>query len=104
MSRDIYSPFLGRSYPDPAGAEERAWQALGQLMHNLLNPEPSPGPPYAHTIVPPAPCPTGCDDDCELNPDGCHEWHAVPSRRDHDPEQCEASRQPGPAFTLTEQQ
>lgn len=55
MSKRIYSPFLGRSYPDPAEAEDRAWQALGQLMHNLLNPEPPPGPPYTHTIVPPQP-------------------------------------------------
>jgi hypothetical protein len=55
VSRDIYSPFLGRSYPDPAEAEEWAWQALGQVMHSLLNPEPAPGPPYVHTLVPPEP-------------------------------------------------
>lgn len=80
MSRDIYSPFLGRSYPDPAEAEDRAWQALGQLMHNPLNPEPpepSPGPPYVHTFAPPEPI--GEDED----------------GNDIHPE-------PGPAFTLTE--
>jgi hypothetical protein len=79
--------------------EEQAWQALGQVMHNLLNPEPSPGPPYVHTLVLPAPCPTDCDPDCELNPD---ERHEIRQARDHDPDECEASRKPGPACALTE--
>lgn len=30
-------------------------------------------------------CPTDCDDDCDAL---CHEWHAIPSRRDHQPDQC----------------
>lgn len=36
------------------------------------------------------PCPTPCDEDCELNPGGCHERHAY--RPDHDPGECEARR------------
>jgi len=71
-------------------------------MHSLLGPPSEPGPPYVHTFASPAPCPTGCDPDCELNPDGCHERHEVTQARDHDPDGCEASRQPGPAYTLTE--
>lgn len=35
-------------------------------------------------------CPTSCDDDCELNGWGCHEAHAEPKRREHDPAACEA--------------
>jgi hypothetical protein len=35
-------------------------------------------------------CPTLCDPDCEINGWGCHEGHDVPSRREHDPEACEA--------------
>jgi len=38
-----------------ADLETRAWEALGHVMHNVLNPEPPPGPPYTHTIVPPEP-------------------------------------------------
>ncbi|MFE3031542.1 hypothetical protein ACFXKY_07825 [Streptomyces canus] len=30
-------------------------------------------------------CPTDCDDDCDTP---CHEWHAIPSRRDHQPDEC----------------
>jgi hypothetical protein len=30
-------------------------------------------------------CPTGCDDDCD---DDCHEIHAIPGRRDHQPDEC----------------
>lgn len=30
-------------------------------------------------------CPTDCDDDCE---DACHESHAIPARRDHQPDEC----------------
>ncbi len=30
-------------------------------------------------------CPTPCDDDCELNPDGCHESHQPTWKRWHDP-------------------
>jgi hypothetical protein len=35
--------------------------STGQLMHSLLNPEPSPGPPYTHTFT--APEPIGEDED-----------------------------------------
>jgi hypothetical protein len=35
-------------------------------------------------------CPTSCDEDCEINGWGCHECHGVPTRREHDPEACEA--------------
>ena len=73
----IYSPFLGRSYPDPAEVESRAWAALGEVMHAVLNPEPAPGPPYVHTLVPPEPI--GWDEDG--NP---------------------VYPEPGPAYTLTE--
>jgi hypothetical protein len=38
------------------------------------------------------PCPTPCDDDCELNPDGCHESHEVPSHRGHQPHGCHEIR------------
>jgi hypothetical protein len=34
------------------------------------------------------PCPTACDDDCELNPDGCHESHQVDYKRTHQPWAC----------------
>lgn len=30
-------------------------------------------------------CPTDCDDDCDTP---CHEWHAIPARRDHQPDEC----------------
>ena len=30
-------------------------------------------------------CPTPCDDDCELNPDGCHQSHEPVHKRWHDP-------------------
>ena len=39
-----------------------------------------------------APCPTPCDEDCELRPDGCHESHNVPSHRSHSPIECEELR------------
>jgi len=29
--------------------------SAGHFLHNLLNPEPQPGAPYTHTIVPPEP-------------------------------------------------
>jgi hypothetical protein len=32
-------------------------------------------------------CPTPCDPDCEQ---ACHEVHDIPSKRDHDPEECRA--------------
>lgn len=35
-------------------------------------------------------CPTPCDEDCEINGWGCHEAHALPAQRVHDPEACEA--------------
>lgn len=38
------------------------------------------------------PCPTPCDDDCELDPDGCHESHQVPWKRVHQPEGCQEIR------------
>jgi hypothetical protein len=38
------------------------------------------------------PCPTPCDDDCELNPGGCHEEHEVPSHRGHQPHGCHEIR------------
>lgn len=31
-------------------------------------------------------CPTPCDEDCFAT---CHEWHYVPWKRGHDPQQCE---------------
>lgn len=31
-------------------------------------------------------CPTECDSDCDA---ACHEWHAVPWKRHHDPVRCE---------------
>jgi len=34
-------------------------------------------------------CPTLCDYDCL---DVCHEGHAIPRRRDHDPDDCEKRR------------
>lgn len=37
-------------------------------------------------------CPSPCDDDCELRPDGCHEEHDVPSHRAHNPFQCSEIR------------
>lgn len=30
-------------------------EAAGGFLQNMLNPEPEPGPPYVHTIVPPEP-------------------------------------------------
>ena len=70
----LYSPFLGREYADP---EPAAWAALGEVMHRVLNPEPSPGPPYTHTLVHEEPI--GWDEDGNpLYPE------------------------PGPAMTLTE--
>jgi hypothetical protein len=36
-----------------------------------------------------AACPAPCDDDCEAP---CHEAHAVPYKREHDPKDCPASR------------
>lgn len=60
-----------------AEIETRAWGNLGHLMHALLNPEPAPGPPCVHTLVPPEPI--GYDED-------------------GDP----VYPEPGPAFTLTE--
>ena len=44
-----------------ADVEAWAWGNLGEIMHGLLNPEPEPGPPYTHTIVPPEPI--GWDED-----------------------------------------
>ena len=38
-----------------ADVEAWAWGNLGEIMRGLLNPEPEPGPPYTHTIVPPEP-------------------------------------------------
>lgn len=38
------------------------------------------------------PCPTPCDPGCELGTAGCHEHHAVPWKRSHDPERCERER------------
>jgi hypothetical protein len=38
------------------------------------------------------PCPTPCDPDCELGTAGCHERHAHPSVRLHEPERCERER------------
>lgn len=35
-------------------------------------------------------CPTPCDEDCEINGWGCHEAHAMPVQRVHEPEMCEA--------------
>lgn len=35
-------------------------------------------------------CPTPCDPDCEINGWGCHEAHAMPVQRVHEPEACEA--------------
>lgn len=61
VSRNAYSPFLGRSYPDLAETEERVLQALGHALRNLLSPEPAPGPPYTHTLV--SPEPIGEDED-----------------------------------------
>jgi hypothetical protein len=51
--------------------------------------------PHLRTATPPAAagpyrCPTPCDDDCEINGWGCHEAHAMPKQREHDPEACEA--------------
>lgn len=40
-------------------------------------------------------CPTSCDDDCDTP---CHESHAVPHKRDHDPSRC-----PAPDTGLREQ-
>jgi hypothetical protein len=37
-------------------------------------------------------CPSPCDEDCELRPDGCHEEHDVPSHRAHNPFQCSEIR------------
>ena len=37
-------------------------------------------------------CPTPCDDDCELRPDGCHEEHQVPWKRGHQPYGCQDIR------------
>jgi hypothetical protein len=37
-------------------------------------------------------CPSPCDDDCELRPDGCHEEHDVPSHWAHNPFQCSEIR------------
>ena len=36
------------------------------------------------------PCPTPCDDDCELGPDGCHESHQPDhgTKRTHQPWAC----------------
>lgn len=50
--------------------------AMGTFLHGLLNPEPSPGPPWTHTMLPPEP--TGEDED---------EYPVYP--------------EPGPAFTFT---
>lgn len=36
------------------------------------------------------PCPTTCDDDCEST---CHEEHAIPRKRDHEPADCPANQQ-----------
>ncbi|MEV7140736.1 hypothetical protein [Streptomyces tauricus] len=38
-------------------------------------------------------CPTDCDDDCEAD---CHEWHAIPSRRDHQPDECPSAARSQP--------
>ena len=38
-----------------ADVEAWAWDALGEVMHAILNPASTPGPPYTHTIVPPEP-------------------------------------------------
>jgi hypothetical protein len=35
-------------------------------------------------------CPTPCDEDCELNGWGCHEYHDERKRWEHDAEACEA--------------
>lgn len=61
-----------------ADVETRAWEAMGEVMHNILGgASPAPGPPYTHTLVPPEPI--GEDEDG--NP-------IYPP--------------PGPAYTLTE--
>lgn len=36
-----------------------------------------------------AACPSGCDPDCEVD---CHEHHAVPWKRHHDPAACPGGR------------
>lgn len=42
--------------PDP----ESEQRGIGWLLHQLLNPEPQPGPPYTHTFN--APEPDGYDE------------------------------------------
>jgi hypothetical protein len=77
VSRDIYSPFTGRSYPDPAeAAYALAADAMGHFLAGLLAPVSEPGPPYTHTLVPPEP---------EYDDEGNEVW-----------------REPDPAFTLTD--
>jgi hypothetical protein len=42
--------------------EDRAWTAMGEVLHNMLGGgDPEPGPPWTHTIVPPEPI--GWDED-----------------------------------------
>ena len=38
------------------------------------------------------PCQTQCDEDCELNPGGCHERHVPTHMRLHDADECESRR------------
>jgi hypothetical protein len=52
------------------------------------------------------PCPTPCDDDCELNPDGCHESH-IPdhgNKRGHQPHGCLEIRRAIAAAVAAEQE
>lgn len=42
------------------------------------------------TAADPYRCPTPCDPDCVINGWGCHEAHALPKRREHDLDACEA--------------
>jgi hypothetical protein len=41
----------------------------------------------------PAVCPSECDPDCDV---GCHEHHAIPRLRHHDPYTCPGNNTPPP--------
>jgi hypothetical protein len=51
-----------------------------------------------------AECPTPCDDDCELRPDGCHEEHQPKYMRGHQPYGCQDIRQVIGARVLAERE
>lgn len=91
--RDLADIYAGDydNQPFPAG--------IGWLLHQLLNPEPAPGPPYVHRFD--APEPDGYDENGDpiylLKP--THTISALPTRTTRPNERTEQCQTPGSPAT-----